>query len=649
MKLKFFQHLFRYRLRLISLRRTVFIKAGFASLITVVLLLNMILDIPWNIQDVFASPGHDGGHNEETISGSSSDYPVVTVQKAKPADQLKQNIEASGEVFPYQESEIFALREGIIQSMSVNVGDIVKKGQVLGYLYPDVDQSIYNAELTFAQAEQSAAQKRRDFLKGLPDQQGTETENPLSFAQKNVELAKQISKGTLSQINTELEVLTKNAESAKIQQEAKRAQIDVQISSAQQRLKQAQLAAINGISDLISSTENLLFTQSGCITGQYTCPQNLYRNAVSIRNYNSVYNLEGEVRSFYKDFLAFHEQKEEEQLDDLKKADDLLNRALDIAKDVKILATKASSVGETEEEILELKERVDESTDHLVELSNGIIDASSEMKNAEAEKIRLQVDLDQEIVRLAGEKQKLEQGKDKSLAEQNTFLTERLSFAKEVEQQFLESDLEVAIKTAQLSSIRQKIGAGREIVAPFGGTIARRYVNEGDSVDFEKPVYSIVNNEKRFVRFFVRESDLVFIEKNAEITFSPTSAAALQFAAKIVRIAPSLDRDTRTVLIEADLEPSEKNEKILAHMNVRIQIPVSNDPSLKVLPEKALELSDGESVWVVNEKVEIEKLPVSVRFIHDGYAYIEGDLDKSWVVTKTPVELTEGLAVETSL
>jgi multidrug efflux pump subunit AcrA (membrane-fusion protein) len=174
-------------------------------------------------------------------------------------------------------------------------------------------------------------------------------------------------------------------------------------------------------------------------------------------------------------------------------------------------------------------------------------------------------------------------------------------------------------------------------------------VNEGDSVDFGKPVYSIVNDEKRFVRFFVRESDLVFIERNAEISFSPTSTTALQFPAKIVRIAPSLDRDTRTVLIEADLEPSEKNEKILAHMNVRIQIPVSNDPSLSVLPEKALELSDGKSVWIVNEKVEIEKLPISVRFIHDGYAYVEGDFDKAWVVTKSPVELNEGLAVETTL
>jgi hypothetical protein len=84
-------------------------------------------------------------------------------------------------------------------------------------------------------------------------------------------------------------------------------------------------------------------------------------------------------------------------------------------------------------------------------------------------------------------------------------------------------------------------------------------------------------------------------------------------------------------------------------MNVRIQIPVSNDPSLSVLPEKALELSDGKSVWIVNEKVEIEKLPISVRFIHDGYAYVEGDFDKAWVVTKSPVELNEGLAVETTL
>jgi RND family efflux transporter MFP subunit len=629
------------------MRKATFVKASCAVFTGFVLILNMILDIPAN---VFASAGHDGGHNEETISGSSSAYPVVTVEKAKSADQLNQTIEASGEIIPYQESDVFALREGIVQELSVNTGDKVQKGQVLGYLYADVEQTILNAELTLANAEKDAAQKRREFLKGQPNQEGFIGENPLSFAQKNIELAQQIKEKTLSQIDTEVEVLTKNAESTKIQQEAKRAQIDVQISSAKQRLKQAQLSAINGISDLISTTENLLFTQSGCITGQYiTCPQNLYRQAVSIRNYNSAYNLEGEVRSFYKDFLSFQELGRGKQADDLEKTDDLLNRALDIAKDVKILSTKAASIGEAEGEILELKERVDENTDHLVELSNGIIDALSEMKNAEAEKIRLQVDLDQETVRIAGEKQKLEQGKQKSLAEQNTLLTERLSFANEAEQQFLESDLDLTVKNAQVQSIQQKIGAGRAIVAPFSGTIARRYVNQGDSVNFERPVYRIVNDEKKFIRFFVKESDLVFIEKNAEIIFSPTSAASLQILAQVTRIAPSLDQATRTVLIEADLKPSERNEKILAHMSVRVQIPVSNDAALSVIPEKALELSDGQSVWSVNQKVEIEKRPVSVRFIHDGYAYVENDLDSAWIVTKSPVELREGLAVETTL
>lgn len=627
------------------MRKTTFAKASCAIFTGLVLILNMVLDIPLN---VFASPGHEGGHNEETISGSSSSYPVVTVEKAKSADQLNQTIEASGEIIPYQESDIFALREGIIQELYVNTGEMVQKGQVLGYLYPDVEQAILNAELTFANAERDAAQKRREFLKGQPSQEGSVQENPLSLAQKNIELAQQIKEKTLSQVDTELEVLEKNAESAKLQQQAKLHQIDVQITAAQQRLEQTKLATTNVISDVISASENLLFTQSGCLTGGYTCPQNLYRNAVNLRNNNSVYNLESEIRTFYKDFLAAQEIETIEG-NDVDSTNDLLNRALAIAKDIKILSIKAISIEQTEEEIIELKKRVDESTDHLVEISNGIIDSLAEIKNAEAEKIRLQADLDQEIVRLTGEKQKLEQEKGKSLAEQTTALTERLSFAKEIEQQFLESDLDVTVKSAQVQSIQQKIGAGRAIVAPFSGTIARRYANAGDSVDFGKPVYRIVNDETKFVRFFIRESDLVFIEKNNEITFSPTSANSLTLKAQITRISPSLDQETRTVLIEADLKPSDRNDKILAHMSVRVQIPVSNDASLRVIPEKALELSDGTSVWIVNQKVEIEKRPVSVRFIHDGYAYVENDIDTAWIVTKSPVELTEGLAVDTAL
>lgn len=657
MKHTYFQQLLYSRLKS-KMKGATIIKSVFAASIALILVLNMVLDIPFHIQNVFASPGHDGGHaNEESISGSSSEFPIVTVEKASPADQFSQSIEASGEVLPYQESDVFALREGVVQDLKVNVGDFVTKGQVLGYLYADVEQTILSAELKLAQAEQDAAQKRREFLESVPTAQKEQLENSLNFAQEGVNLAQQTKTKALSQISTALEVAQKEMDSAKVQQEARIDQLNVEIETARQRLAQQQLSTVNGISDVVSSIENLLFTSSGVITTKaYPTTQNLRRQSVYVQDPALHSQIESDTRQFYRDFLLF----QKDSLSNLDETKEILNRALDLSRSARILSNKAVSFEDTEEGIAELKTTIDESIDHLVELSDGIIDSLGEIKTAEAEKVRTSTDLEQELVQLSGEISKLEQEKERSKAEQNTSVSEKLSFVKDlekqldifskgVEQQFLESDLDVAIRNAQVQSIRQKIGAGRAIVAPFSGTIARRYVNEGDSVDLSKPVYNMVNDSTKFVRFFVSEADLVFTEKDLEISLSSTSSKSLQTKAKIVRISPSLDQETRTVLVEADLIPDEQTDKMLSHMNVRVQVPITTDPSLRVIPESALELSDGQSVWLVNQNVQVERKEVTVRFVHNGYAYLEGDLEKFWIIVKSPVDLEEGLAVDTAL
>ena len=117
-----------------------------------------------------------------------------------------------------------------------------------------------------------------------------------------------------------------------------------------------------------------------------------------------------------------------------------------------------------------------------------------------------------------------------------------------------------------------------------------------------------------------------------------------------------MDPNTRTILVEAEILKDDMYEKILPNMSVRIQIPVSTDPTLRVVPESALELSeDGSSLWFVNDLVEAESIPVEVHFIHDGYAYLktegleEGILDDKWFIIKSPVDIEEGLEVDTVL
>jgi len=50
-------------------------------------------------QIIFASPGHEGGHeNEEILSGSKNKYPVVSVSKTKALKDSIPKIEAIGKI-----------------------------------------------------------------------------------------------------------------------------------------------------------------------------------------------------------------------------------------------------------------------------------------------------------------------------------------------------------------------------------------------------------------------------------------------------------------------------------------------------------------------------------------------------------------------
>ena len=194
------------------------------------------------------------------------------------------------------------------------------------------------------------------------------------------------------------------------------------------------------------------------------------------------------------------------------------------------------------------------------------------------------------------------------------------------------------------------MGAARTVYAPFSGVITKRFVNVGDSVNLDRPLYTLIDDENMFIRFYVTETDLPFVELESAITFAPTSAPSHIHKAVVARISKSIDPETRSILIEADLDPEEEDGHALSQMTVRTYIPTVHSEGLLSIPENALELSGkSNQVWIVSEEIEAELRPVKVQYIHNGTAYIEEGLTgKDWVIIKSPVELKEGLEIDTT-
>jgi RND family efflux transporter MFP subunit len=630
-----------------------------ATLLVGVLLTNLALGDAWHIRSVFADAGH--AHGDE-IAGGESEYPVVTVVKAENGSNSEIYIDAAGTILTNQDSEVYPLRDGILQSLYVNVGDSVQKGQVIGTLYSDVEQAGILADLAVAQAEFNANEQRSTFLTDLEGPQREQLEAALEFASENLNYSEGINDSLLSQFETAQSVVESELISFEATFQAELNVLDVEISNAELVLSQQQVSALNGISDVLFAIEGLMYNRAGVLTGNMSVINaSDRRDSVYFLNQTAFRELQWDLFTYYEAFSEYQDLSLQEQVEDPEVVSIWLNDILEIAKDARQLANESSAVGSHTGDISTQRDDLDAAIDHLIKLSEGIIDAGNSIVSAQAEKITLELEFEQEKIELQGELDNLEQEVNVSISEQSgdvvtneseiSDLQSQLAlFELEFEQQVLESELSLGITAAQVNSIQQMIYVGNSIIAPFSGIISKRYVNDGASVGLDQPVVHLVNESEKYIQFFVTEEDFPFVEVGQNITFNSSVSKLIKGNAVISGIAPSLDKDSRTVLIVAEILSGQMNDKFLANMSIRVQIPVSSDPDLFVVPEAALELSkNGDEIWFVNEELQAETLSVELNFIYDGYAYLETDLTGYWVIIRTPEDLVSGLEIETTL
>ncbi|MDA0376714.1 MAG: efflux RND transporter periplasmic adaptor subunit [bacterium] len=515
-------------------------------------------------------------HGEQISGGSDSAYPVVTVVQPQQSDESDAVIEASGQVFAAQHADIYPRREGIVQNLSVNLGDRVTKGQVVASLQPDKDQAELGAELAFKKKELEIARQR---LTVSSESNETIAEISLDAGEKN--------------------------KAARVQK------IDAEIQSFTIAAKQAESSIYNAAYDLIEAATILMYTQTDAISrfNDYG-PYDYYRRR------DIFYPKDDEAKVVEQKLLALYRALQEDTYK--QKPLELVTLAMDTASDVRGLTANASKNADYSDENTNQRGEISAVVDHLADLSKELVTSTSGLSVLKAEKQSIVAESTQDILKIKGEGR--------------------------------ESGFDIALLEAEVERIQNQMGAARTIYAPFSGVITKRHISIGDSVDLDKPLFTLVDNENMFVRFNVTETDLPFIEEGTVITFAPTSAPSHLHRAIIARIAQSIDPETRSILIEADLEPEDEDGHALSQMTVRTYIPLSHDLELFSVPEQALELSGSSNrLWIVNEDVEAETRTVKVQYIHNGNAYIqEGLTGEEWIIISSPVDMKEGLEIDTT-
>jgi RND family efflux transporter MFP subunit len=212
-----------------------------------------------------------------------------------------------------------------------------------------------------------------------------------------------------------------------------------------------------------------------------------------------------------------------------------------------------------------------------------------------------------------------------------------------------DSASEAALATAKAEADRLgSLENYTRVTAPFAGIITKRFVDNGALVEAGTssntgPVVELAENDLLRLRFPVPEAETPLVRQGGPIQVA-VAALNRSFTGKVARDAWSIDRSTRTMLVEVDVPNPDDSFK--AGMYASVTLPLQEADSVLAIPLQALAGGDAPTVLVVGAQGTIEERRVSVGIETPSFAEIrsgiaEGDL----VVVGDRSGLTPGRAV----
>jgi membrane fusion protein, multidrug efflux system len=109
------------------------------------------------------------------------------------------------------------------------------------------------------------------------------------------------------------------------------------------------------------------------------------------------------------------------------------------------------------------------------------------------------------------------------------------------------------------------------ILAPFDGTIARRYVRGGQHVAASDRLFWIVGDTPLRVRFMVPEARMSSVKAGAHVQLSSIYAPEQKYEGKIIAISPAVDPSTASVEVVAEL--ASRQTSLKSGMTAQVTLP----------------------------------------------------------------------------
>ncbi len=147
----------------------------------------------------------------------------------------------------------------------------------------------------------------------------------------------------------------------------------------------------------------------------------------------------------------------------------------------------------------------------------------------------------------------------------------------------------IQAQRAQISRL-ERLQSYERVVAPFEGVITQRNIDVGSLVAADAtsgtPLFAIAHDDVLRVRVHVPQDVALQLKPGVEATLDVPELPGRKFIGKIARTANSLDPNTRTLLVEADIDNPDQTLSPGLYGTVHFMVPRPN--AVIVVPSSAL-------------------------------------------------------------
>jgi multidrug efflux pump subunit AcrA (membrane-fusion protein) len=202
----------------------------------------------------------------------------------------------------------------------------------------------------------------------------------------------------------------------------------------------------------------------------------------------------------------------------------------------------------------------------------------------------------------------------------------------------------VAVERAKAVRDRAAVLLERATIrSPIAGVVTLCNVREGERVRTGEVLYKVEEPDTLVVYGNLPVRDAARVEAGDAVTVE-SSAAAGEARGKVVLVAPTVDRDSGTVRVKAEIEPAPGFHPGLF---VTVRIVVTTREAALVVPRRAILHDDEEGpyLFVVREG-KAARVPVKTGFEGEGVLEVEGIGEEDEILVEGQDTVTDGAAVE---